>query len=75
MEVWVHNELREEILFCFRRITEQTEYIREVMNSDRTPERKEELIESARFIKNQFKERISQYIQAGMIGEFDNAIR
>lgn len=67
-DIWVHNEIREEVLFCFKRITEQTEYIREIRMSDRTPKRKEEIIESAKFIKNQFKERINQYMQKGLIG-------
>lgn len=69
-DLWLHNEIREDALFCFRRITEQAEYIREVRNSDRSPERKAELIEDARFIKNRFKEKLGAYIADGLIASF-----
>lgn len=72
MDLWLHNEIREDALFCFRRITEQAEYIREVRNSDRSPERKAELIDSARAIKNRFKDKLGEYITHGLIASLNH---
>lgn len=66
-EIYVHNEIKEEVEFLHKRIDEQRRYILEIKNSDRSPERKKELIASAKYMKDSYHQRLGEYLTRGLI--------
>lgn len=67
MAIWIHNEIKSDAEFLFRRIEEQREYIRQINSSDRSPERKKELVESATYLKNLYQQQLGEYSTKGLI--------
>ncbi len=67
-EIWVHNEIRVEVEFLKKRIDEQRVYIKEIKDCQwRSPERKAELIASAKSLKDQYHNQLGEYLTQGLI--------
>lgn len=55
--------MRIDIEFCEKRIKEQNEYIDKIVSGSKTPERKQELIDSAHQVKMRFKRVLSALLK------------
>lgn len=68
MSIWVHNGIKEEVEYLHRRIEEQTEYTVDIKNCTfRSPETKAELIKASKFLQNQYRLQLGEYITQGLI--------
>jgi hypothetical protein len=67
MGIWVHDNVKSEVEFILNRIRQQRAYINEVKGSDRRPEKKAELIDSAKCVKWRFQAQLGEYMEKGLI--------